>query len=205
MQPMACRRILGWCVGEGVWTAIITGICGLIGAYLGAYVKRKAENLAAREGFSEILNQIKVQTSETEQIKSKISHANWTSQEWKTVRRTKLEDLLNCVCELRQQAVKDVHKLSDDSISGRIFDTEPNAILKIEVLWLLYFPELKIAAMETVLNFRVFQDAIEKCKKENKEDTANLIKLHEDFALATRKLCKDSENLIIEIMGVSQP
>jgi hypothetical protein len=61
-------------------TAIVAGI----GAYLGTYLKAKAERRVIREGFEEILQQLDKTTRLTEQIKTQVSGKFWLAQEkWK--------------------------------------------------------------------------------------------------------------------------
>ena len=117
---------------------LIIAIVAFIGSYMGSYLKKKAENFATKEDFNEILNQLKTQVTATEQIKSEISHSNWTNQEWKTLRRIKLEELVTAVYAASEWLSKDQRV--------RLFN-EPNnenisPIWKIELIPRLYFPEL---------------------------------------------------------------
>jgi hypothetical protein len=56
------------------WRVLLLAIVGAgLGAFLGAYLKRKGEDRALRENFSGVLNQMKQQTEITEQIKSEFA------------------------------------------------------------------------------------------------------------------------------------
>lgn len=89
---------------------IILVATGFFGAYCGAYLIKKAETRAINEDFDNIVTQLATQTEVTKKIESEISHNNWLNQEWKTIRRTKLEDLLTSLYELRQLMLEDDKK-----------------------------------------------------------------------------------------------
>jgi hypothetical protein len=116
---------------------LIIAIVAFIGSYLGSYLKKKGENFATKEDFNEILNQLKTQVTATEQIKSKISHINWANQEWKTLRKVKLEELLSTVYESHEWISKET--------SYRVFngpnESITNPFMKLRTIALLYFPK----------------------------------------------------------------
>lgn len=63
-----------------VWFWVFTTIFAGAGAYLGAYLKKKAENLATKEDFAELKSQTAELTRTTEEIKDKISFDTWDRQ-----------------------------------------------------------------------------------------------------------------------------
>jgi len=84
-----------------------------IGAYLGAYLRRRGENLATREDFDLILKQLSLQTQEVEGIKSEIARAGWVHQRrWELARDLYL-DLLKTLEELRQKGRWLQHAVGD--------------------------------------------------------------------------------------------
>ncbi len=59
----------------------------LVGAFLGAYFKRRAEDIATNANFQNVLEQLKRQTAETENIKAAISDDVWDRQkQWELKR-----------------------------------------------------------------------------------------------------------------------
>jgi len=56
-------------IGIAVTTLISAGI----GAYLGAYLKKKGENLATHEDIGKLLDQVRAVTTITKEIEAKIS------------------------------------------------------------------------------------------------------------------------------------
>lgn len=115
-------------------------VIGIASAYLGSYAKRRGENYATKTDFDELLKQLKLTTATAEEVKATVSHADWASRELKTLRRLKLEALLQSVYELQEwQSLE-----RDASIFNSGKDTGPSPIPKIELLSGLYFPELYV-------------------------------------------------------------
>ncbi len=56
-------------------------IAGLLGSFLGSYLKKKAENVATKEDFQEFLHQLKIQTEATEKIKGEVAERTTSSIE----------------------------------------------------------------------------------------------------------------------------
>lgn len=91
MTPEQFEQILRRVVEGGIslntaaylWMLIAMLAGSVIGAFVGAYVKRKGENYATKEDFDVLLEQVKQTTSETEKIKdavlrtSRIEHDRW--------------------------------------------------------------------------------------------------------------------------------
>lgn len=158
--------------------AIVSFIFSLFGSFFGAYMKRKGENVATKEDFQTLLGQLseQVRTTEqikadinssqlatTEQIKSAISNDYWRFQEWNKTRRSKLEDLVNCVFELQQLVNDDTNKLREEfySNSDAIFNRMPTQILQIEMISMLYFyEELHSESLDLLLSFQRLQGKI---------------------------------------------
>jgi hypothetical protein len=116
---------------------------GALASYLDSYFKKRGENLATKADFNDLLNQLKVNTIATEEIKSKVSHTDWATREHRTIRRTKLEELLQRLHELAEW--QDTQRLL-------VFGDEMSALsspsTKVELLYILYFPELRIEILE---------------------------------------------------------
>lgn len=119
-------------------------VVGFGAAYLGSYAKRRGETFATKADFADLLSQQKATTAVTEEVKARVSQADWATRELKTLRRVKLEEFLQAVYEL--QNWQDLEK------SARVFDSGkdpgPSPLPKVELLVTLYFPELRAAAHE---------------------------------------------------------
>lgn len=63
-----------------VWFWLFTVICAAGGAYLGAYLKKKGENLATHEDLDELVAQMKATTEATKAIEARISNQVWDRQ-----------------------------------------------------------------------------------------------------------------------------
>src|SRR5258708_37592579 len=85
--------------------ALTTLVSAFIGSYLGAYLKKKGENLATHEDIDKILDHVRAVTITTKEIEAKISSDVWDHQKrWEAKRDalfeavkklSALEDALN--------------------------------------------------------------------------------------------------------------
>jgi hypothetical protein len=75
------------------WTAApMTFILAGAGAYLGAYLRKKGENLATHEDIDKLNDQVRSVTQITEEIKAKISNEVWDRQKhWELKREVLLQ------------------------------------------------------------------------------------------------------------------
>jgi hypothetical protein len=84
--------------------AILVGVFSLIGggggAFLGAYLKKKGENLATREDLDKLVEQVRVVTQTTKEIEAKISSDVWTQQKHWEMKRDVLFDAAKIIVEL---------------------------------------------------------------------------------------------------------
>lgn len=84
--------------------ALLTGIFSLIGAgggaYLGAYLKRKGENLATHEDVDKLVGQMAAVTQATKEIEAKISSDVWNQQKRWEMKREVLFDAAKRIVEL---------------------------------------------------------------------------------------------------------
>ncbi len=75
-----------------------------IGTYAGAYLRRRGENLATKADFDVLLDQLRQQTSETENVKAEIAKAGWIHQRRWDIKRELYWELLKTLEEIRQKA-----------------------------------------------------------------------------------------------------
>lgn len=119
--------------------AVVSLVAAVIGNFLSAYVRKRGEALATKADFEGLLDQLRTGTKATEDIKVAVQHSDWISREWKVVRRTKLEELLD-------NAYATEHWI--DASRNRWFFQGPEESVsdpmdKVKRLCALYFPELK--------------------------------------------------------------
>jgi hypothetical protein len=114
-------------------------IAGMGGSFATSYLKKRGETFATKADMKEILRQLSVTTRLTEEVRSAVSLADWTTKEWQTIRRLKLEELLSAAYLLDQWLDHQRSKwLHDKSISS---DEAP--MERLRLLTALYFPELQ--------------------------------------------------------------
>lgn len=116
--------------------------------------EKRGELAATKADFKKILEQLKETTVLTEQVRSKVDHADWVAREWKTIRRVKLEELLQHVAStekwLDQQYDSCRALYFDPNIKKEHYLTSP--LDQIQILTALYFPELKEQIEDLVQN-----------------------------------------------------
>jgi hypothetical protein len=74
-----------------IWTYILLVILPLLGAYVGAYVKKKAEGKVLDEDFKKTLKRIEKQVDSVKVIEEKISHVYLEEREISRIKREKIE------------------------------------------------------------------------------------------------------------------
>lgn len=139
-------------------------------SFLTSYTKKRAENFATKTDFEELLKQLKSTTETAEQVKVAIAHSDWSTRELKTLRRQKLEDLLQAIYETKEwQSVE-----RDSRIFNSGKDTGNSPISRVELLSALYFPELFQELHEFGQDHRQMMITLIKTQKELREAKADL-------------------------------
>ncbi len=113
MKPEELRQILEQLLpalpqpplyGFVLWS-LATALVAGVGAFLGTYLKTKGQNLATREDLALIVEQLRLTTRATEEIKAKIGGTLWVEQERWNLKRDVyvrlLENLTRCEDALR--------------------------------------------------------------------------------------------------------
>ncbi len=111
MSPAEMELLIRKVLNEGVRLQalvyiVILGISafgGLVGSFLTAYAKKRGENLATKADFDELLQQLRLQTRETEEIKSEIAKTSWVDQQRWNFKREVYSQLLAILEEIRQK------------------------------------------------------------------------------------------------------
>lgn len=81
----------------------ISGLGGILGSFFTSYASKRGEHLATKADFDELLKQLKMQTRETEQIKSEIAKTSWIQQQRWDFKRDIYSQLLAVLEEIRQK------------------------------------------------------------------------------------------------------
>ena len=87
---------------------VITVVGSLVGSFLGAYLKRKGENLATHEDIDDLVHQVSAVTTATKEIEAKISHNVWDRQKRWEMKQQVLFDTAKSVQEL-QDSLLNLH------------------------------------------------------------------------------------------------
>lgn len=108
------------------------------GAWIGAYFGKRGEAKALKDGFEDVLKQLRETTSTVEKIRAEVQHDDWAARELKTLRRTRLEEFVALI----DSTPAFLEKLRDYKIfDGTAFnDAQPED--RILAIGQLYFREL---------------------------------------------------------------
>lgn len=107
-----------------------------LAAFAGAYIKRRAENLATRDDFDELKRQLQQTTRLTEEIKSEVSHTEWKARETNSLMRAKLEEFALCISSSDQAFSTFVRK----SCGGEFLTSDAPDFDRLRAIATLYFP-----------------------------------------------------------------
>lgn len=123
---------------------LCVGCAALVWKVLSKYSEKVGELDAISDRFDELKQQLKENTEIVAKVNAAVSHDDWVLREWKVLRRTKLETLLTKVFE--------VHPWQSDHVRKELFDREldpgQSPVSQIQLITLLYFPELKTEVSE---------------------------------------------------------
>jgi hypothetical protein len=107
-------------------------------AFITSYIRKRAETYATKADLEQLIEQLRETTEAAEEIKTAIAYSDWTTREWKTLRRVKLEELVTAAYAARQWLDKDMHA----RFLNEPKDSDASPIWRMEVISNLYFPEL---------------------------------------------------------------
>ncbi|AZG14972.1 hypothetical protein [Cupriavidus pauculus] len=111
-----------------------------LASFAGAYIKRRAENLATRDDFDDLKRQLQENTRVTEEIKTEIGHAEWRAREANALKRVKIEELLRDILASHQKA-SDFFK---QCATGTVESFDSTDVDTASVIATLYFPNLRM-------------------------------------------------------------
>jgi len=137
-------------IGYGWWPLAIQTVLMLLvagsAAYFGSYFRTRGQNLATKHDFTELRKQLSANTRLVESIKSEVSLRDWAQREHKTLRRTKLETLLDKTHECWAY----LQRAHLSAIAGEPAPSERDHISELNTLANL-FPELDREANDFAL------------------------------------------------------
>jgi hypothetical protein len=119
---------------------VILAAAAAVGAFFGEYLKTRGKNLATKADFESLQNQLRANTELVETIKAEVGQKDWAQREWTTLRRGKLEALL----EKMHESTLYLERPRDDAIDGVVpVPVAISCMVQLHTLEALYFPELK--------------------------------------------------------------
>ena len=120
---------------------LLTLIVSAAGAYLSTYMSRKAERLAARVGFEQVLQQLKESTALTESIKADVHQLSTRTEKLRWLKAQKLEDYLVALLRAAEFLTREMeHRFFDSPLP-----VEHDPLMQASMLQKLYLPELDVA------------------------------------------------------------
>ena len=109
------------------------------GAFFGSWASKRAEVQAARDDQKEILAQLRDTTRTAEETKTAVAFGDWSERERRTVRRTKLEEMMILAFKTRDWLALEINRL----IHEQEVPQTPSPQRTMRMLGVLYFPELQ--------------------------------------------------------------
>lgn len=110
------------------------------GAFLSALLREKGKNLATKDDFRKLQEQMIESTHSIESIKTAISHADWLAREWDGLRIKHIEEIPNAIdeCELYLNELMESNRAGLRGVEKRIAPYS-----RLEVIGIVYLPELR--------------------------------------------------------------
>lgn len=149
-------------------------ISGAAGAFLSKYFGKRAETAAVDADLKKILRQVEKTTEVAEQVRSKVDHADWVVREWKTIRRTKLEELVQSAISVRQWLNQ--YKFGwlvvtdHDYMEKQEMRNLPCPAIHVNMLTVLYFTELEEQSRELLQASRAIDHHLQNISKKARND-----------------------------------
>jgi hypothetical protein len=147
MTPDQIKELTAQILSGMVWVQWPSYLLFLALGGVWLYFKQRISGFASKIGeieavtsqFETLTEQLKANTAIVETVKTEIAHGDWAAREWKTLRRTKLEQLLEKTNEMKAwQMLFQSERIFDSKITAGM-SPEP----QVELIGLLYFPELR--------------------------------------------------------------
>ncbi|TMN88914.1 hypothetical protein CWB72_11965 [Pseudoalteromonas phenolica] len=145
-------------------------VVSAVGIYIAKYLNKKAENLATKEDFDMLLEQVKESTIVTESVKVKLAEAGWLNQQGWNIREkyyTSLLIELNSFAEALGEELESrkfrklLHQEKDASLAdiGMLLKSSKNHIRELRILQgpaQMVISE-EVSSMLNELHFRIWE------------------------------------------------
>jgi hypothetical protein len=142
-------------IGLIVVQLVLIALAAAAGAFFGEYFKTKGKNLATKQDFEDLKDQLRANTELVERVKAEIGREDWASREWTNLRRLKLEELL----EKAHAGEANLKRARYTAITADVqLDDAP--LEALQTIQVLYLPELKDEAERLV---RSHQTCLQAC------------------------------------------
>ncbi|MBC3807060.1 hypothetical protein H8K52_06850 [Undibacterium seohonense] len=116
-------------------------VSGAISAFCVAYLKKRGENLATKEDFDNLLQQLKINTTATESIKVKISSDFAEASARKALIREKLENFIETTFFVEHWLEKSRNEQLKNE--EKILEFSNSQMSRLLVYKMTYFPEIE--------------------------------------------------------------
>lgn len=103
---MTDKILEGFAIGLGMATwgiPLLIIVYVVAGKYLNGYLTEKGKNLASKEDFSQLRDQLKTTTKDTEEIKQLLTSKGWLAQQMWAKREQRYETLMRRFMSLKRQ------------------------------------------------------------------------------------------------------
>jgi hypothetical protein len=118
--------------------ALILIVATYFASRIGANAAERGKLEAVHSQLDDIVAHLKATTEAAKSVELALAHADWTTKEYTTIRRDKLEELLVAAYEVQGEASN--YAIADHASDSVVPDTA--AMNKCETISALYFPEL---------------------------------------------------------------
>jgi hypothetical protein len=156
LKEIALQVVQQGLLSNWLFYAVLLGlnlVGGAITACVSSYLRERGKVYATKADFDEILRQLAKTTEVAEQVRSAVSHADWVAREWKTIRRIKLEELVDSAISVKTWS-NNLLSVYDDIIhENRLSDERKNENRRIRfssypaektsTISVLYFPYIQ--------------------------------------------------------------
>lgn len=182
-----------------------------VGAFLGEYLRTRGRHFATKADFESLSAQLRASTEVVARVNSEVARRDWTEREWTSLRRQKLEALLEKVHALGAY----LDRVNELSANG-FHSSEPSPEGEIVTIGILYIPELRreltnvlVRAEQTLTELRAFAKAMA-AAKDDPASRSEILKKHREtimrpeFKAAVEELLVASRPVLLRISGLPQ-
>lgn len=173
-------------------------VSSVASGFIASYIRKRGETYATKADLAELVAQLRATTEAAEQVKTAIAHTDWSVKEWKTLRRVKLEELVENVYALRLWL--------DKERSARIYcgkeNESPNPVWKLELVSRLYFPELHDEIQSLTLIYHEYDLSMLNIQQELSGAELDIEKRRSILDAARTEILAHQKKLLATISGI---